>query len=152
MTDETVAIPSNLNWTDADVYWPEKPAWMSEGECRGIDPNIFFAEPGNGHDPEQTSMLADAKRICAGCPVREQCLEWALQRREAGIWGGTTENERRVIRRERGGMPRQPIPITHGTETGYNRGCREACCREAHALAKRLRADRQRDLYRPVAS
>jgi WhiB family redox-sensing transcriptional regulator len=44
-----------------------------------------------------------ARQVCAGCPVRAECLELALSmpQRPAGIWGGTTERERRDMRRER---------------------------------------------------
>lgn len=130
MTDENISLASNLTWTGGDVYWPEKPGWMADGACLGLDPNVFFSDD-----------LGPARRICAGCPVRVECLEYGLDNYEAGMWGGTTEKERRNMRRERG-TERRPVPITHGTTTGYNRGCRLACCRAANTEAKRLRGDR----------
>jgi WhiB family redox-sensing transcriptional regulator len=58
-----------------------------------MDPDLFF--PGPDEDQEQ------ALEVCRTCPVREECLEWALIARERyGIWGGTTEQERRrLVRR-----------------------------------------------------
>ena len=73
--------------------------WMAEAACRGMDTNFFFPERGNN---EHT--IAQAKRVCEGCPVRQPCLEYALAysgQHDAGIWAGTTEKERRRLRRQR---------------------------------------------------
>ncbi|MGH9114590.1 MAG: WhiB family transcriptional regulator [Acidimicrobiales bacterium] len=72
-------------------------AWRQKAACRGVDPDIFY--PVSDEDAE------DAKAICAGCPVRQACLEWALTNREAdGVLGGATERERRrILRRRRRG-------------------------------------------------
>jgi WhiB family redox-sensing transcriptional regulator len=52
--------------------------------------------------PASDADAGDAKAVCANCPVREQCLEWALAtRQEEGVWGGLTDNERRRLRRRR---------------------------------------------------
>lgn len=112
------------------------PSWHDQAECRDLDPAVFYAAGDLGVYETQLHNRR-AKEVCAGCPVRSDCLEAALVRREDGIWGGTTEAERREIRRARGGVERPPTPITHGTTTGYNRGCRDACCREANAAYKR---------------
>ena len=71
------------------------PAWRQKAACRGVDPGIFY--PVSDEDAE------DAKLICAQCDVSELCLQWALDHREhEGVWGGTTERERRrIIRRRR---------------------------------------------------
>lgn len=69
-------------------------AWRSLGACRGLDPGIFF--------PESADQEEAAKQICAGCGVRIACLEHALARREkVGVWGGTTDRDRRRIIRQR---------------------------------------------------
>jgi WhiB family transcriptional regulator, redox-sensing transcriptional regulator len=70
-------------------------AWRQRAACRGVDPDIFY--PMSDEDAE------DAKAICAQCPVKQACLEWALTAREReGVWGGATERERRrIIRRRR---------------------------------------------------
>ncbi len=70
------------------------PAFMAFGACRGADPDLFF--------PEQGVSLEPAKRICGDCAVKDECLEYALDNRERfGVWGGTSERERRRLRRER---------------------------------------------------
>ena len=69
-------------------------SWRAHAACRGIDPNIFY--PVSDEDAEE------AKGICAACPVRQACLEYALANRERdGVWGGATERERRRIVRQR---------------------------------------------------
>ncbi len=69
-------------------------SWRQRGACRGLDPGIFY--------PPSDDEAEEAKAICASCPVREPCLEFALETREAeGIWGGTTGRERRRLLRQR---------------------------------------------------
>lgn len=68
--------------------------WRDLGACRGLDPEVFF--------PESDEEADVAKNICATCDVRVACLEHALSSREkVGVWGGTTERERRRIVRQR---------------------------------------------------
>ena len=81
--------------------------------CRSVDPEIFFPTAVAGPDFEAQVSLA--KTVCAGCPVREQCLTWALTHQPDGIAGGMTEHERRheLARRRgrrRGRLPRPRIP------------------------------------------
>ena len=68
--------------------------FLDNAACRGIDPELFYAEGG--------AAVARAKAVCAQCPLRMKCLEWAIAREEFGVWGGTTARERAAIRRERG--------------------------------------------------
>ncbi len=69
-------------------------SWMSGGNCRNYPPAVFFPSDGVGVDR--------ARKICADCPVVEQCLEYALvQRIEHGVWGGCSERERRRILKRR---------------------------------------------------
>ena len=72
------------------------PTWRKRAACTGIDPDIFY--PASEDDLD----AVEAKAICAVCPVATACLEHALAAREReGIWGGTTERERRRILRQR---------------------------------------------------
>jgi WhiB family redox-sensing transcriptional regulator len=72
-------------------------AWMSRGACRGEDPDIFFPVGNAGPALTQT---AEAKAVCARCPVMDACLDWALSRPErSGVWGGMSGEERDAIRR-----------------------------------------------------
>jgi WhiB family redox-sensing transcriptional regulator len=73
-----------------------KQSWRQQAACRGLDPLIFYPV---SDDDVATDV---AKEVCAGCNVREACLEYALTVREKeGIWGGATERERRRILRQR---------------------------------------------------
>jgi len=73
--------------------------WRDEAACRDEDAELFFPIGTTGVALEQ---VAAAKRICARCPVQEDCLEFALaSNQEAGIWGGLTEDERRTLKRAR---------------------------------------------------
>ncbi|MFE9561263.1 WhiB family transcriptional regulator [Streptomyces sp. NPDC006487] len=71
--------------------------WQLRAACRALGSNRFFHPAGErGEDREERD--AAAKRVCAGCPVREACLEHALRTREPyGVWGGLTEEERRAL-------------------------------------------------------
>lgn len=86
-------------------------AWTSEAKCRGEDTEVFFAPPGEGEVARE--VIAAAKKFCNGgdghpCPVREQCLEYALESNEKfGVWGGMDEVERRRIRRDRRARERE---------------------------------------------
>ena len=71
-------------------------SWRQLAGCRGVDPDIFY--PASEDDDD----AAEAKAVCAACPVREPCLEHALLVREKhGVWGGLTERERRRVIRQR---------------------------------------------------
>jgi WhiB family redox-sensing transcriptional regulator len=66
--------------------------------CATTDPEIFFPEKGS---KGQSSYIVNAaRRICNTCPYKNPCLEWAVVHDEMGIWGGTTQKERRVHRRK----------------------------------------------------
>lgn len=71
--------------------------WRDDGACLHADPELFFPVSTAGPAMDQ---INEAKRICMGCPVREPCRAWALDVGvPSGIWGGTTEDERRAIGR-----------------------------------------------------
>src|SRR3954451_3510452 len=72
--------------------------WRTASACRDLDSNLFFPA---GETGPAAIQIAQAKSICAQCPVANECLEFALAtHQDYGIWGGTTEDERRQIRRE----------------------------------------------------
>ena len=71
-------------------------SWQHKALCSQTDPEAFF--------PEKGGSTRDAKRVCAQCEVREQCLDWAIEHDERfGIWGGMSERERRRYKKERRG-------------------------------------------------
>ena len=72
----------------------ESGGWWDYANCLGVDPDLFF--------PERGASTKEAKEVCRGCIVREDCLEYALSHGEKfGIWGGMSERERRRLRRQR---------------------------------------------------
>ncbi|MCF3119002.1 WhiB family transcriptional regulator [Streptomyces arenae] len=71
--------------------------WLRRAACRNADPELFF--PVGAQGPALRDVRA-AKRICASCPVRRECLDWALTTGQtSGVWGGTSEEERVTLRR-----------------------------------------------------
>ncbi len=71
--------------------------WQVDAACNGVDPELWFPVSERYTDPS----VAAARKVCAGCTVREQCLEWALTELSHGIAGGLTSDERRQLRAER---------------------------------------------------
>lgn len=73
--------------------------WRDRAACRGEDPELFFPVGTSGPALEQ---IEAAKAVCHRCPVAAECLSWALKNGEAaGIWGGKTTEERRILSRHR---------------------------------------------------
>lgn len=126
-------------------------SWLAEALCAQTDPETFHPEPGRSAEL--------AKLVCAACPVRAACLAHALMYNERGVWGGTTDSERRQIRR-RGEAPARlaPRPSTSplrptacGTFSGYRKHRRDhtspcGACREAarhHWTQERIRREKR---------
>jgi WhiB family redox-sensing transcriptional regulator len=73
----------------------DEQGWQERALCAETDPEAFF--------PEKGGSTREAKKICTGCEVRAECLEYALANDERfGIWGGLSERERRRLRRRAG--------------------------------------------------
>ena len=80
-------------WRSARV---ERTDWRDQAACRRLDPDLFFPISTSGASLPQTET---ARRVCERCPVLTACLRWALDTGQvSGIWGGTTEEERRAMR------------------------------------------------------
>jgi WhiB family transcriptional regulator, redox-sensing transcriptional regulator len=92
---EMHALPRGFDLDGRDLSWkvhghcshPRVPTW------------VFFSGRG-----DMTTLRA-AQTVCAGCPVKRQCLEFALATNALGVWAGTTEQYRQPLRRRRGGLP-----------------------------------------------
>ena len=83
--------------------------WRQRALCADLPPDLFFSEA--------LADVRDAKAVCARCPVRQECLDWATEtKQEYGVWGGVLFSEE------------PDSTIKHGTYTGYVRGCRLATC------------------------
>lgn len=100
---EEILLTSIRNhWNDLD--------WRDDATCRDLDPDLFFPVGVTGMAVEQ---IEAAKSFCRNCASLEACLEFAITtNQEYGVWGGTTEDERRVLRRQwRAQVRRQRIEI-----------------------------------------
>jgi WhiB family redox-sensing transcriptional regulator len=72
--------------------------WRSEALCRDTDPELFFPIGTTGAALVQ---IEHARAVCRQCPVQADCLDFALStNQDSGVWGGTSEEERRILRRE----------------------------------------------------
>lgn len=71
------------------------PAWTENALCAQVDPELFF--------PDKGGSVREAKAVCAACPVRGQCLEYAMEHETSdtwpGVYGGLSSKQRRVLRR-----------------------------------------------------
>jgi WhiB family redox-sensing transcriptional regulator len=93
-TERTVA--SRLASLEAEMRWQDRAA------CKGMDPILFFGPEHAETVKEKREREDAAKAICNACPVRSECLDYALDAKEAyGIWGGMTELERKALLRRR---------------------------------------------------
>jgi WhiB family transcriptional regulator, redox-sensing transcriptional regulator len=78
---------------------PDPLAWWHRAACRGADPDLFFPVAADD-SPAYARQVAEAKAVCSGCPVRPECLAYAMEAMPAhGIWAGTTPQERHSERR-----------------------------------------------------
>lgn len=108
--------------------------WRLDARCLGTDPELFFPTGG-------THIGAEARALCNVCPVRQQCLDYALANKEEhGVWGGLSGRERERLTKA--------TPSPCGTNAGYTRHRRnheqqcEACkaaAREYHLVNDRKR-------------
>lgn len=73
--------------------------WREEASCRTVDPELFFPSGVGGLHAQQER---NAKKVCKNCPVRQQCLRWAVETgQHTGVWGGLSEQERKGMSRAR---------------------------------------------------
>lgn len=97
MTTENAEAIINLADVDPKPLILREPlTWRERGACRGLDPNSFFADRGG----TSVELVRRAKLVCSTCVVRISCLNFAVDNQEKGVWGGTTEKERRIYRRQ----------------------------------------------------
>jgi WhiB family redox-sensing transcriptional regulator len=76
-------------------YFGSPGDWRRRAACKGADTDLFFPDSGQG--------AAEARAVCTRCPVKAECLEFALACGPMlrGVWGGTTERTRRRLRADR---------------------------------------------------
>jgi WhiB family redox-sensing transcriptional regulator len=95
--------------------------WKLKGECVKYDHDLMF--PKGEKSPEAQEQIAQAKAVCAICPIAQKCLKWAEDEHEySGIWGGQTEEERKARRRiTQPGMKRKVRSDSEGRIVTTNR-------------------------------
>ncbi len=77
-----------------DLASADEADWQDVAACRSTDPDLFFP------DGENVEGIGRAKAVCATCPVRAECLAFAVELNQSeGVWGGHTPAERRRLRR-----------------------------------------------------
>lgn len=87
--------------------------WRKRAACRDVDPELFFPALGGGTPtPAALAAIEDAKAVCQRCPVRAECLAWAVDALPYGIAGGATEHERRDLAGARRSARPLPVPAT----------------------------------------
>lgn len=107
-TPDVALARRELSGVLADLLLP--PAWVADALCTQVDPELFF--PTRGRQGRAT------RRVCAGCPVRVECAEYAIGRSELdGVWGGLSPKQRKAARRARRRAPAPDGTTTTGTET-----------------------------------
>lgn len=91
MSNESLLVAVQARWHGTD--------WRADASCSTREvASLFFPVGVTG--PAETQIVK-AKEVCASCPVKDACLEFAITtNQEYGIWGGTSEDERRILRRE----------------------------------------------------
>ena len=90
-------------------------SWRDHALCRDTDPELFFPVGTTGIALVQ---IDKARQVCRECTVRAECLDYALEtNQDSGIWGGLSEEERRVIRRQRRGRHATATPV-HSSSIG----------------------------------
>ena len=90
--DANLRLPQPLSDSVLELF--VRPAWHENAACSGLGNEMFFASRGS------VTQARAARAVCAVCPVLEQCREAGLGEKY-GIWGGTTERDRRILRRRR---------------------------------------------------
>jgi WhiB family redox-sensing transcriptional regulator len=92
--DTVTELAQNMEDADLTLLFglPDEASWQERALCAQTDPEAFF--------PEKGGSTREAKKVCTGCEVRGECLDYALMNDERfGIWGGLSERERRRLKR-----------------------------------------------------
>ena len=104
MTDILACTSTQSDVSDIEAAWAllDRPPWHRQAACLSHPKVDFFPRPG------QSAKVVAAKAICARCPVQAECLAWALTRpgRLIGVWGGTSERDRRRLSAQRNKLPK----------------------------------------------
>ena len=114
--DDRLSSPEMLGFeriarrvADRPSMEPGDVSWRANASCRDTDPELFFPVGTTGLALDQ---IASAKAVCFSCPAQDPCLEYALlTNQDSGVWGGSSEEERRHLRRTFLGRRRTRVSI-----------------------------------------
>lgn len=122
---------------------PRGIAWQQRAACRTEDPELFFA---SGTTAQALLQVEAAKAVCRRCPVMKQCLQWAVDRNEQGVWGGQSEDDRKGRTSSR----QEPV-IRSGKQLAVEHGetllRRLAGCDDFAQLAREMNATEEAVTY-----
>jgi WhiB family redox-sensing transcriptional regulator len=97
-----------LTWSRTFEFNTED--WRQKASCRAVDPDLFFPIGTTGLALDQ---IEQAKAVCRACDAQAPCLEFALStNQESGVWGGTSEEERRKLRKQWTAAQRRGTSLT----------------------------------------
>jgi WhiB family transcriptional regulator, redox-sensing transcriptional regulator len=125
--------------TGLEGLWGANPTWMDSASCAGTDPELFFPPTGGSNRP--------AMKVCATCPVREECLEYCIEIEGSmgrverfGIWGGTSAHQRARSLPKPARIHRRAPCGTEAAERAHNRAGEPSCgvCRAAGATRRQI--------------
>lgn len=112
---------------------PDMPVFRGTAACRGHDPEMWYIA--DEDNPRGRVALAEVRPICQGCPVRAECADWALRKRERyGVWGGLTSADRDIPNDKRTAIKRiincaacgQPFTAHHAGRKYCSDPCKRA--------------------------
>lgn len=93
-----MALTTSISVLSVSTEPVEQADWRKLASCRDTDPDLFFPVGTTGPAIEQ---IENAKAVCRSCEAQVPCLEFALStNQDSGVWGGTSEEERRKLRRQ----------------------------------------------------
>jgi WhiB family transcriptional regulator, redox-sensing transcriptional regulator len=127
---------TSTNTSTADTSTTDRAdGWRERAACNDKPTDLFFPTPDRyGYERHDPAALAQAKRICDTCLVREECLEFALDGGDVyGVWGGTTKAERERLKRF---IPRRKCPVCLGEDLRTDMA-RQVCCDCGHSWSIR---------------
>lgn len=101
--DTHADLPLHVDLPDIPTRTLPYPEWHQWALCSGMPASAFFGADSDERPTMKRSELSAARRVCAACEVKSQCLEWALNpatREKHGVWGGTSGRQRAVMRKK----------------------------------------------------
>lgn len=94
----SLVTEAQQRWRMVSKYLRADHSWMVRGSCRGEDSELFFPAD-HERQPEREIREEKARAVCAVCPVKDECLDYAVKTSQVGFWGGADDEQRKGLRR-----------------------------------------------------